>query len=56
MNMSDEHKQKVIEQAWWLCECWMDDPFSEGTSKVQNGLFELLKESDPDWPKRFKNS
>jgi hypothetical protein len=48
-----EINEKIVAQAWALFYHWYHDPNSEQTARVQNSLFERLKESDPDWPDRL---
>ena len=46
--------EKIVEQAWRLFDMWrMGKEGTEEYSRVQNGLFELLKKSDPDWRSRL---
>lgn len=48
-----EMNEKIVTQAWALFYHWYHDPISEDTARFQNGLFELLKKSDPDWLDRL---
>ncbi len=51
----DELKDKIIAQAWRLFGLWYHIEWhTEEYSRVRNGLWELLKESDPRWVLRFQ--
>ena len=43
-------------QAWVLFRCWyyQKEPDDGSVSKAMNGLFEILKDRDPNWAVRLR--
>ena len=49
--------EQIVNQAWYLFRRWANSPNpdqDEEVARAENGLFDLLKQSDPNWRENIK--